>query len=279
LGNPIHEVELAPNVVLGGNTPVIIAGPCAVESYETTLEIARYMKDITASLGLPFVFKASFDKANRTAHTSFRSIGFDAALDVLKTVKQEIGVPVLTDIHETGQVPTVAQVVDVLQVPAFLCRQTDLLQAAGESGLPVNIKRGQFMAPEDMGYAVAKVQGVGNSRVFITERGFTFGYHNLVVDMRAFPIMREFAPVVFDVTHSVQMPGGQGGASGGQREFAPYLARAAAAAGVDGFFIETHPRPDQALSDGPNMIPLDKMAEFLEPLSAIWQASRAYVAS
>lgn len=256
--------------MLGGDFPVLIAGPCAVESYETTLTVASQMKEVTHELGIPFIFKASYDKANRTSHTSFRSIGFDAALEVLAAIKREVGVPILTDVHEVDQIEPVAQVVDVLQIPAFLCRQTDLLQAAGRTGLPVNIKRGQFIAPEDMGYAVAKAQSAANDKVFVTERGFTFGYHNLVVDMRAFPIMRRFAPVIFDVTHSVQMPGGAGGASSGQREFAPYLARAAAAAGVDGFFIETHPDPEHALSDGPNMIPLEQVRVFLEPVIAHW---------
>lgn len=270
LGQPPHQFELFPGVMLGGDFPVLIAGPCAVESYETTLTVASQMKEVTHELGIPFIFKASYDKANRTSHTSFRSIGFDAALEVLAAIKREVGVPILTDVHEVDQIEPVAQVVDVLQIPAFLCRQTDLLQAAGRTGLPVNIKRGQFIAPEDMGYAVAKAQSAANDKVFVTERGFTFGYHNLVVDMRAFPIMRRFAPVIFDVTHSVQMPGGAGGASSGQREFAPYLARAAAAAGVDGFFIETHPDPEHALSDGPNMIPLEQVRVFLEPVIAHW---------
>jgi 2-dehydro-3-deoxyphosphooctonate aldolase (KDO 8-P synthase) len=186
-------------------------------------------------------------------------------------------VPLLTDVHETAQVEAVAKVADVLQIPAFLCRQTDLLQAAGRSGRPVNIKRGQFMAPEDMRYAVEKIVAVNNRRVFLTERGYTFGYHNLVVDMRALPVMRTFTPVVFDVTHSLQMPGGLYGASGGQRVYAPYLARAAAAVGVDGFFIETHPEPAQALSDGPNMIPLDEMPALLESLLAVWKTGRPFV--
>jgi 2-dehydro-3-deoxyphosphooctonate aldolase (KDO 8-P synthase) len=274
---PIRQVEVCPGMQVGGDMPVLIAGPCAVESGEMPLMIAERLKEITFTLGIPFIFKASYDKANRTSHTSFRSIGFDAALDALRTVREQAGVPVLTDVHETNQVEAVAQVADVLQIPAFLCRQTDLIQASARTGRTVNIKRGQFMAPEDMAYAVAKAQDVGNDRVFVTERGVSFGYHNLVVDMRAFPIMRRFAPVIFDVTHSVQMPGGQGGSSGGQREFAPYLARAAAAAGVDGFFIETHPNPGKALSDGPNMVPLDELPALLESLLAVWKASRPYV--
>jgi 2-dehydro-3-deoxyphosphooctonate aldolase (KDO 8-P synthase) len=274
-----RSVEIRPGIVLGQDRPVVIAGPCVVESYEITHLIAKRLKEITTSLQLPFVFKASYDKANRTSHTSFRSIGFEAALAVLAAVRQELTLPVLTDVHEVTQIETVAQQVDVLQIPAFLCRQTDLLQAAGQTGLPINIKRGQFMAPEDIKHAVAKVHAVGNERVFLTERGFVFGYHNLVVDMRAFPIMRHYAPVVFDVTHSVQMPGGQGEASGGQREFVPYLARAAAAAGVDGFFIETHPDPSQALSDGPNMPPLDEIPALLQSLQTIWQVSQPFIKS
>jgi 2-dehydro-3-deoxyphosphooctonate aldolase (KDO 8-P synthase) len=275
--NSLRRVEIRPGLDIGGDQPVLIAGPCAVESAEMPLVIAERLKTITATLGIPFIFKASYDKANRTSHTSFRSIGFDAALRALQAVRQQVGVAVLTDVHETAQVAAVAEVVDVLQIPAFLCRQTDLIQAAARTDCAVNIKRGQFMAPEDMAYAAAKAQDAGNDRVFITERGVSFGYHNLVVDVRAFPIMRRFAPVIFDITHSVQMPGGLGGASGGQRQFAPYLARAAAAAGVDGFFIETHPDPDHALSDGPNMIPLDELPVFLEELLAVWHASRPYV--
>jgi 2-dehydro-3-deoxyphosphooctonate aldolase (KDO 8-P synthase) len=277
MNDAIKNVELAPGINLGGDQPVLIAGPCVVDSYDIILKTAQSLKQITTQLGLPFVFKASYDKANRTSHTSFRSIGVEAALDVLAAVKTEVGIPVLTDVHEVAQVETVAPLVDALQIPAFLCRQTDLLQAAGRTGKPVNIKRGQFMAPEDMRYAVAKVRAVNNDRVFVTERGVSFGYHNLVVDMRSFPIMRRFAPVIFDITHSVQMPGGMGDSSGGQREYAPYLARAAAAAGVDGFFIETHPDPDHAPSDGPNMIPLEHLPSLLEQLLTVWRVSRPFV--
>lgn len=269
--------ELAPGITLGGDQPVLIAGPCAIESAEVALQTAHALRDITQELGIPFVFKSSYDKANRTSHQTFRSIGFEAALEILSRVRSEVGVPVLTDVHETGQIEQVARAADVLQIPAFLCRQTDLIQAAGCSGLAVNIKRGQFMAPEDMAYSVDKVRATGNERVCLTERGSSFGYHNLVVDMRALPVMRRFAPVIFDVTHSVQMPGAAGGKSGGQREFGPYLARAAAAVGVDGFFIETHPDPSHALSDGPNMIPLDEMPRLLESLLAIWRASRPFM--
>lgn len=271
------NVALASGVVLGGDRFVLIAGPCAVEAYRTTYDTAAHLRKITEALDIPLIFKASYDKANRTSHTSFRSIGFDAALDILARVRQEVGVPILTDVHETTQVEAVAQVADVLQVPAFLCRQTDLIQAVACTGKAINIKRGQFMAPEDMRFAVNKVKVVGNRRVFLTERGSSFGYHDLVVDMRALPVMRRYAPVVFDVTHSVQMPGGQCGASGGQREFVPYLARAAAAVGVDGFFLETHPKPSCALCDGPNMIPLSEISALLESLQTVWQASRPYV--
>lgn len=272
-------MHITPTINLGGDLPVLIAGPCVVESAEIIHLTATTLRNITNELGIPLIFKASFDKANRTAHTSFRSLGFEAALRILADSRADLDVPLLTDIHEPWQAEPVAAVVDVLQIPAFLCRQTDLLQAAGRTGRPVNIKRGQFMAPEDMQYAVAKVQATDNQRIFLTERGVSFGYHNLVVDMRALPIMRQFAPVIFDVTHSVQTPGGAGGSSGGQREFGPVLARAAAAAGVDGFFIETHPNPDNALSDGSNMIALDELPRLLESLLAIWHAARPYTNS
>lgn len=273
----IESVAITPSVVLGADRPVLIAGPCALETPELAWQIAQRLHEITARLALPFIFKASFDKANRTSHRSFRSIGLEAALTVLGDIRATLSVPVLTDIHEVWQVEPVAAVVDVLQIPAFLCRQTDLLQAAGRSGRAVNIKRGQFMAPEDMAYAVEKVTATGNQQIFLTERGSSFGYHNLVVDMRALPTMRRFAPVIFDATHSVQMPGGAGGSSAGQREFVPYLARAAAAVGVDGFFIETHPDPAQARSDGPNMIALDQIEPLMASLLAVWSASHPFV--
>jgi 2-dehydro-3-deoxyphosphooctonate aldolase (KDO 8-P synthase) len=263
-------------VVLGADKPVLFSGPCAVESFDICLEIGTKVKAWAEQHGFSYVFKASFDKANRTSSQSFRSIGMDASLEVLQRVGKALDVPLVTDIHESHQAAEVAEVVDVLQIPAFLCRQTDLLLAAGQTGKAVKIKRGQFMAPEDMNYAVSKVRSTGNSHVCLTERGFTLGYHNLVVDMRGLPIMRQFAPVVFDITHSVQQPGGQGGSSGGQREFAPILARAAAATGIDGFFIETHPDPSKALSDGPNLIPLAKMGDFLGMLKSAWELGRAY---
>jgi len=269
-------MNITDGVVLGGGKPVLFAGPCAVESFDICMEIGSAVKAEAEKHGFSYVFKASFDKANRTSSGSFRSIGMDQSLAVLQKVGKELGVPLVTDIHESYQANEVAAVVDVLQIPAFLCRQTDLLLAAGNTGKSIKIKRGQFMAPEDMQYAVNKVRSTGNENVCLTERGFTMGYHNLVVDMRALPTMRQFAPVVFDITHSVQQPGGQGGSSGGQREFAPFLARAAAATGVDGFFIETHPDPSKALSDGPNMIPLHRMPAFLEMLKEAWTMGQKF---
>lgn len=264
-----NPVQITPDIIVGNGKPLLIAGPCVIESRELCLQVAATMQEVAARTGFQYVFKASFDKANRTAGGSFRGEGMEAGLEVLQHIKETIGVPVLTDIHLPDQAAPVAQVADVLQIPAFLCRQTDLLLAAGATGKAVNVKKGQFMSPEDMAYAVEKVASTGNPNALLTERGASFGYHNLVVDMRSLPIMRQYAPVIFDVTHSVQMPGGAGGKSGGKREFAPYLAKAAAATGVDGFFIETHPNPDQALSDGPNMIPLHEMETLLKTLKAI----------
>jgi 2-dehydro-3-deoxyphosphooctonate aldolase (KDO 8-P synthase) len=253
-------VEVTPEVTIGGGGLALIAGPCVVESRDLVREVAESLLGTCAELGVPLVFKASFDKANRTSAGSFRGIGADESLDVLAEVRNDLGVPVLTDVHETAQVATVAEVADVLQIPAFLCRQTDLLQAAGASGRVVNVKKGQFLAPEDMAFAAQKA---GGERVLLTERGTTFGYRDLVVDYRGLAVMRGFAPVIFDGTHSVQSPGGAGGRSGGNRDYVAPLARAAVAFGVDGLFVETHPRPDEALSDGPNMLPLDSIREFL----------------
>jgi len=247
-------------------TPLIISGPCVVESKDLCLKVAEQMKKICNKHQLPYIFKASYEKANRTSGSSFRSIGIDESLRILEEVKKEIGVPVLSDVHESVQVDAVKNVIDVIQIPAFLCRQTELLEAAGRSGLPVNIKKGQFMAPADMKYAVDKVKKASGNTVLLTERGSFFGYGNLVVDYRSIPIMEEFAPVIFDVTHSVQLPGAGDGKSSGNRKMAPVLAKAAAAIGVSGFFIETHPDPDQALSDGPNMIPLHEMDAFIAML-------------
>ena len=273
----INPVKVTDQIILGGGKLVLFSGPCAAESLELCLEIGEQVKAICNQLDIEYVFKASFDKANRTSVNSYRGLGMEKGLKLLSEVKSKLGVPIVTDIHESYQAAEVAEVADVLQIPAFLCRQTDLLIAAAETGKMVKVKRGQFMAPEDMKYAVDKVRDSGNPNVCLTERGVSFGYHNLVVDMRALPTMRQYAPVVFDTTHSVQQPGGQGGTSGGQREFAPYLARAAAAVGVDGFFIETHPNPSKALSDGPNMVPLSEMEDFLKMLKQVWMLGKQYV--
>ena len=268
------KVQVTDKITLGGDKLVLFSGPCAAESYDICMETGTKVKALCASLGIDYVFKSSFDKANRTSSGSYRGPSGDAGMEILSRVKKDLGVPIVTDVHESHQCAEVAEVADVLQIPAFLCRQTDLLKAAARTGKAVKIKKGQFMAPEDMKYAVEKVRGEGNNKVFLTERGASFGYHTLVVDMRSLPIMRQYTPVIFDVTHSVQQPGGKGGSSGGQREFAPFLARAAAAVGVDGFFIETHPNPDKALSDGPNMIPLHEMESFLTMLKQYWELNR-----
>ncbi|MCD6351972.1 MAG: 3-deoxy-8-phosphooctulonate synthase [Armatimonadetes bacterium] len=260
----------------GGEKLGLIAGPCVLESLEIALEVAERVKQLAERLGLPYVFKSSFDKANRTSLGSFRGPGLEQGLQWLAQVREQVGVPVLTDVHEPAQVPAVAEVVDVVQIPAFLCRQTDLLVAAARSGRVVNIKRGQFLAPQDMAYAAAKVAESGNERILLTERGTTFGYRDLVVDFRGLKIMRATGwPVVFDATHSVQQPGGAGGASGGRREFVPLLARAAVAAGVDALFFEVHPSPDEALCDGPNMLSLDALAVVLEQVVGLREALRA----
>ena len=264
------KVSIANNISLGGDKMVLFAGPCAAESYDICMETGAQVKEMCKRLNIDYIFKSSFDKANRTSSGSYRGPSREGGLDILSRVKKDLQVPVVTDVHESYQCDEVASVVDVLQIPAFLCRQTDLLKAAARTGKAVKIKKGQFMAPEDMQYAVKKVREEGNNNVFLTERGVSFGYHTLVVDMRSLPVMRQYTPVVFDVTHSIQQPGGLGGSSGGQREFAPFLARAAAAAGVDGFFIETHPNPSKALSDGPNMIPLPEMEGFLEMIKRFW---------
>ena len=245
----------------------LIAGPCVIESRQLQIDTAGTLKEMTDRLGIPFIFKSSFDKANRSSAGSFRGPGIAEGLRVLEAVRREIGVPVLTDVHEYTPLDEVAAVVDVLQTPAFLCRQTDFIQNVARQGLPVNIKKGQFLAPWDMQYVVAKARAVGNDQIMVCERGVSFGYNNLVADMRALAVMRATGcPVVFDATHSVQLPGGQGDRSGGQREFVPVLARAAVAAGVAGVFMETHPDPERALSDGPNAWPLDRMNELLETL-------------
>ncbi|MCL2296951.1 MAG: 3-deoxy-8-phosphooctulonate synthase [Proteobacteria bacterium] len=249
----------------------LIAGPCVVESLALQIDVAGQLKEMTGQLGIPFIFKSSYDKANRSSHASFRGPGLDEGLHILAEVKRQLGVPVLTDVHTIDEISTVAQVVDMLQTPAFLCRQTDFIQAVAAAGLPVNIKKGQFLAPDDMKHVVAKARAAsGADTILVCERGVSFGYHNLVSDMRSLAIMRETGcPVVFDATHSVQLPGGQGTSSGGQREFVPVLARAAIAVGVAGLFMETHPMPEKALSDGPNAWPLPKMAVLLETLKAL----------
>ena len=268
------KVSIANNISLGGDKMVLFAGPCAAESYDICMETGAQVKEMCKRLNIDYIFKSSFDKANRTSSGSYRGPSREGGLEILSRVKKDLQVPVVTDVHESHQCDEVASVVDVLQIPAFLCRQTDLLKAAARTGKAVKIKKGQFMAPEDMQYAVKKVREEGNNNVFLTERGVSFGYHTLVVDMRSLPLMRQYTPVIFDVTHSIQQPGGLGGSSGGQREFAPYLARAAAAAGVDGFFIETHPNPSKALSDGPNMIPLNEMEDFLTMIKKFWDLQR-----
>tara|TARA_R110002096_G_scaffold61468_11_gene152837 strand:- start:13375 stop:14208 length:834 start_codon:yes stop_codon:yes gene_type:complete len=248
----------------------LIAGTCVVESEQMTIDTAATLKAITDELGIPFIYKSSFDKANRSSVDSFRGPGIEEGLRVLQAVKDQLGIPVLTDVHEDTPMDEVASVVDVLQTPAFLCRQTNYIQRVAATGLPINIKKGQFLAPWDMKHVVDKARSTGNQQIMVCERGASFGYNNLVSDMRSLAVMRETnAPVVFDATHSVQLPGGQGSKSGGQREFVPTLARAAIAAGVSGVFMETHPNPDQALSDGPNSVPLAKMKALLSILKTI----------
>ena len=257
----------------------LIAGPCVIESEALVLEVAGRMREIAGQLGIPYVFKASFDKANRSSRSSFRGPGLEAGLAILEKVKSQLGLPVLTDVHEDTPLGEVAAVVDVLQTPAFLCRQTNFIVGVSSQGRPVNIKKGQFLSPWEMGNVVDKARSTGNDAVMVCERGFSFGYNNLVSDMRSLSVMRATgAPVVFDATHSVQLPGGQGSASGGQREFVPVLARAAVAAGVAGVFMETHPDPAHALSDGPNAWPLERMRPLLETLKQIDAAvkSRPY---
>lgn len=250
-----------------GRQLILIAGPCVIESDELCFEVARTLREITDKLGITYIFKASYDKANRTSAKTFRGPGTDEGLSILRRVAEKFAVPVLTDVHTEDQARRAAEFVDVLQIPAFLCRQTDLITTAVQTGRIVNIKKGQFLSPAEMGQVVRKAVDAGAERLLVTERGTTFGYNNLVADMRSIPVMRGFGfPVIFDATHSVQLPGGGGDKSAGQREFAPVLARAAVAAGADGLFIETHPNPVNALSDGPNMIPLSEMPELLAQL-------------
>jgi len=257
------------NVEIGGGAPpVLIAGPCVIEDRDSTVGAAESLAGICSRLGIPFIFKASFDKANRTSSDAFRGPGLEEGLEVLAAVKSETGVPVTSDVHDIQQVAGAAQVLDLIQIPAFLCRQTDLLSAAADTGKPVNVKKGQFLAPWDAKGIVGKVNGGKN--LIITERGTTFGYNNLVVDFRAFPMIRELGiPVIFDATHSLQLPGGLGSSSGGQRQYVPHLCRAAVACGVDGIFMEVHPDPDRAPCDGPNMWPLDQLEGLLRQVMAI----------
>jgi 2-dehydro-3-deoxyphosphooctonate aldolase (KDO 8-P synthase) len=253
----------------------LIAGPCVIESEQSAIDIAGTLKEMTGSLGIPFIYKSSFDKANRTSGSSFRGLGMEKGLAILAKVRKEVGVPVLTDVHDISEIASVAAVVDVMQTPAFLCRQTDFIRACAQSGKPVNFKKGQFLSPHEMLNVIQKARDAAAEanvpdQFMVCERGASFGYNNLVSDMRSLAILREtHAPVVFDATHSVQLPGGQGGSSGGQREFVPVLARAAIAVGISGLFMETHPDPAKALSDGPNAVPLNRMKELLESLVAI----------
>jgi 2-dehydro-3-deoxyphosphooctonate aldolase (KDO 8-P synthase) len=254
----------------------LIAGTCVIESEQMTIDTAGYLKELTDSLGIPFVYKSSFDKANRSSHESYRGPGLEKGLQILQKIKDQIGVPVLTDVHEDTPLAEVASVVDIMQTPAFLSRQTNFIQNVANQGIPVNIKKGQFLAPWDMVHVAAKAKATGNNQIMVCERGVSFGYNNLVSDMRSLAEMRKTdCPVVFDATHSVQLPGGQGTCSGGQREHVPVLARAAVAAGIAGLFMETHPKPEEALSDGPNSWPLNRMKELLETLITIDQAVKA----
>ena len=259
------------DIVIGRGSPlVLVSGPCVIEDYETTREIAGTLKEITSKLEIPFIFKASYDKANRTSIAAFRGPGLNDGLRVLKEIKEEFGIPILSDVHRISEIPAAARILDIIQIPAFLCRQTDVIIEVAKTGKPVNIKKGQFLAPWDMANVVEKITSAGNRRILITERGTMFGYNNLVVDFRGFMIMRKIGyPVIFDATHSVQLPGGAGASSGGQREYAPVLARAAAAAGVDGIFMEVHTNPDKALCDGPNSLKLDTISELLSQLKSI----------
>ncbi len=260
---------------IGDANLVMIAGPCVIESAAATLAIARTLKDMARELGLSLIFKASYDKANRTSLASYRGPGLEKGLEILARVKAEVGLPVLSDVHQVAEVGPAAQVLDVLQIPAFLCRQTDLVVAAARSGKVVNIKKGQFLAPWDLGPVLEKARAAGNERLLLTERGSSFGYNNLVVDFRSLALMRELGcPVILDVTHSVQLPGGQGACSGGQRQFIPLLARAGVAAGVDGLFMEVHPDPEKARCDGPNSLPLDQVPALWRELQGLHEFLR-----
>jgi len=271
--------ELRDSVKIGGGDLFLIAGPCVIESEAHALKMAECITGVAKALEIPYIFKASYDKANRTSLSSFRGPGIEEGSRILRRIREQLQIPVLTDVHDAHDCRRVADAVDVLQIPAFLCRQTDLLVAAAETGKAINIKKGQFVAPADMRHAVTKIRESGNDKVFLTERGASFGYNNLVVDMRSLPIMREFAPVVFDATHSVQLPSSANGVTGGQPQFIPVLARAAVAAGVDGVFMEVHDNPAQAKSDGPNALPLERLRDVLTELLQVHRAVNRSAAS
>jgi 2-dehydro-3-deoxyphosphooctonate aldolase (KDO 8-P synthase) len=268
------ETPAGTNILVGPDQPLLlIAGPCALESEDLARKVATEMQEICGRLGISYVFKASFDKANRTSLESYRGPGLVEGLRTLARIREELSVPVISDVHDVSQITAAAEVLDIIQIPAFLCRQTDLLAAAAKTGKPVNLKKGQFVSPWDMENGVNKLRGAGGTKTMLVERGASFGYNNLVVDMRSLPVMRGFGcPVIFDATHSVQLPGGAGGSSGGQREFIAPLSRAAVAAGIDGLFMEVHPDPDQALCDGPNSMPLDSVEQLLTQLLRIREA-------
>ncbi len=265
-----HSVKIN-DIVLGGDAPlVLIAGPCVIEDYETTFEIASFLKNLTTELDIPFIFKASYDKANRTSIESFRGPGLDDGLLILEKIKNKLGINILSDVHRAVEIKPAARILDIIQVPAFLCRQTDFILEISNTKKPINIKKGQFLAPWDIANVVEKVRSTGNEQIVITERGAMFGYNNLVADFRSIKIIQDMGrPVIFDVTHSIQLPGGAGTSSGGQREFAPVLARAGVAAGADGIFMEVHKDPDKALCDGPNSLMLDSLYDLLSQLKAI----------
>lgn len=276
-----REIGITPDLCVGGfQTFFLIAGPCVIESEDHCLGLAEQLKQLTDRVGVPFIFKASFDKANRTSVTSYRGPGLAEGMRILSRVKEELGVPLVSDIHEVGQAALAAEVLDVIQIPAFLCRQTDLILAAASTGSIVNIKKGQFVSPWDVEHIVRKVESVGNEKLLLTERGSAFGYNNLVVDFKSIPVMRSFGyPVVFDATHSVQLPGGSGAQSSGQAQFIPYLAKAAVAVGVDGLFFEVHETPEKALSDAANALPLSGLEDLLAELKEIDGCAKAHLSS
>ena len=264
------EIKAGKVKIGGDNSLILIAGPCIIETEEQTLQTAKRLREITSELRIPFIFKSSYDKANRTSIKSYRGPGIKKGLEILERIKKELDIPLLIDVHKREEISAVSKVADILQIPAFLCRQTDFVLTVAKAGKPVNVKKGQFLAPWDVKNVIEKIESVGNKNILLTERGTTFGYNNLVVDMKSLPIMRSFGyPVVFDATHSVQLPGGMGMITGGNREYVPYLARAAVACGVDALFLEAHPYPDKALSDGPNMMRLAEIAKLLKEVKEI----------